>query len=83
MICATDHSTRHGRFKPPSFESLWDSSDLLEAVVDACGGPALVARTVIAYRLAASRPSDSAARSALARARLAAVGPSKGVESDA
>ena len=22
-----DHSTRHGRFKPPSFESLWDSSD--------------------------------------------------------
>ena len=26
MICATDHSTRHGRFKPPSFESLWDSS---------------------------------------------------------
>ena len=27
MICATDHSTRHGRFKPPSFESLWDSSD--------------------------------------------------------
>ena len=29
MICATDHSTRHGRFKPPSFESLWDSSDPL------------------------------------------------------
>ena len=28
MICATDHSTRHGRFKPPSFESLWDSSDV-------------------------------------------------------
>ena len=27
MICVTDHSTRHGRFKPPSFESLWDSSD--------------------------------------------------------
>ena len=27
MIYATDHSTRHGRFKPPSFESLWDSSD--------------------------------------------------------
>ena len=26
MIYATDHSTRHGRFKPPSFESLWDSS---------------------------------------------------------
>ena len=26
MICVTDHSTRHGRFKPPSFESLWDSS---------------------------------------------------------
>ena len=28
MICVTDHSTRHGRFKPPSFESLWDSSDV-------------------------------------------------------
>ena len=27
MICAIDHSTRHGRFKPPSFESLWDSSE--------------------------------------------------------
>ena len=26
MICAKNHSTRHGRFKPPSFESLWDSS---------------------------------------------------------
>ena len=26
MICATDHYTRHGRFKPPSFEGLWDSS---------------------------------------------------------
>ena len=28
MIYAIDHSTRHGRFKPPSFESLWDSSVL-------------------------------------------------------
>ena len=27
MIYAIDHSTRHGRFKPPSFESLWDSSE--------------------------------------------------------
>ena len=27
MICGTNHSTRHGRFKPPSFEGLWDSSD--------------------------------------------------------
>ena len=26
MICGTNHSTRHGRFKPPSFEGLWDSS---------------------------------------------------------
>ena len=24
----SDHSTRHGRFKPPSFESLWDSSEI-------------------------------------------------------
>ena len=33
MICATDHSTRHGRFKPPSFESLWDSSDITQTTL--------------------------------------------------
>ena len=32
MICAKNHSTRHGRFKPPSFESLWDSSELQRTV---------------------------------------------------
>ena len=33
MICVTDHSTRHGRFKPPSFESLWDSSDVNSTIL--------------------------------------------------
>ena len=33
MIYATDHSTRHGRFKPPSFESLWDSSDAADIII--------------------------------------------------
>ena len=66
-----------------SYRTRISKVDLLEAVVDACGGVGLVARTVIAYRLAATRPADSAARSALARARLAAVGRPKGAEQDA
>ena len=32
MICTKNHSTRHGRFKPPSFESLWDSSDASKTI---------------------------------------------------
>ena len=48
--------------------------DLLEVLVDACGGPALVAQAVIAWRLAATRPADTAAKTALATARLAAIG---------
>ena len=47
MICATDHSTRHGRFKPPSFESLWDSSDLYSSGVTSLPADALSGLTAL------------------------------------
>ena len=48
--------------------------DLLETLVDACGGAELVGQIVTAWRLSASRPFDTAAETALATARLAAIG---------
>ena len=33
MTCGNNHSTRQGRFKPPLFESVWDSSDLAETAL--------------------------------------------------
>ena len=54
MICVTDHSTRHGRFKPPSFESLWDSSD------SRCTRPqARTARSVLSGCRSALTPSQA------------------------
>ena len=54
MICVTDHSTRHGRFKPPSFESLWDSSGRIYTTPGAPGSRERLNDTVLTMALFAA-----------------------------
>ena len=49
-------------------------ADVGDRLVQAVGGPEQAAHLVMLWRLAASRPDDTAAETALATARLAAIG---------